>query len=111
MDWSTRFQPGSRWGTAVSVAPTRVTAPWKCSNTSADIGRRDGLESLDRNVDSGVRQTVGETRQPVVERAGREAFVEEPVHDRIGHPLDLDVNGCAPLLEGSQVSFRLLRLA
>ena len=33
-----RFQPGSRCGTAVSVGPTRVTAPWKCSNRIAVIG-------------------------------------------------------------------------
>jgi len=28
----TRFQPGSRCGTAVSPTSTRQTAPWKCSN-------------------------------------------------------------------------------
>src|SRR5581483_7553561 len=29
----TRFQPSARCGTAVSVAPTRHTAPWKCSSS------------------------------------------------------------------------------
>ena len=33
-----RFQPFWRCGTAVSVRPTRVAAPWKCSKTIADIG-------------------------------------------------------------------------
>jgi hypothetical protein len=37
-DGMSRFQPASRCGTAVSVGPTRVTAPWKCSNRIADIG-------------------------------------------------------------------------
>jgi hypothetical protein len=37
-DGMRRFQPWVRWGTAVSLAPTRVTAPWKCSNRIAVIG-------------------------------------------------------------------------
>ena len=32
------FQPGARCGTAVAVGSTRVTAPWKCSNSIAVIG-------------------------------------------------------------------------
>ena len=35
---SSRFQPSARCGTAVSVGPTRVTAPWKCSSRIAVIG-------------------------------------------------------------------------
>ncbi len=37
-DGSSRFQPSSRCGTAVSVTPTRQTAPWKCSSRIALIG-------------------------------------------------------------------------
>ena len=37
-DGMSRFQPCLRCGTAVSVTPTRVTAPWKCSNRIAVIG-------------------------------------------------------------------------
>ena len=33
-----KFQPWSRCGTAVSVTPMRVTAPWKCSKSIAVIG-------------------------------------------------------------------------
>ena len=42
-DGSRRFQPSARWGTAVSVTPTRVTAPWKCSSRIAVIG--DGTDA------------------------------------------------------------------
>ena len=38
-----RFQPSARCGTAVSVTPTRVTAPWKCSSRSTVIG--DGTDA------------------------------------------------------------------
>ena len=108
-DGRSRFQPGSRWGTAVSVARIRVTAPWKCSNRIPDIGDGIGPEPLDRDVDQGVRQAVGEARQPVVERAGREAVVEDPVHVRIGHLADLDDERRAPADERREVALRLLR--
>ena len=42
-DGTRRFQPGSRCGTAVSVSPTRVTAPWKCSNSIDVMG--EGVEA------------------------------------------------------------------
>ena len=37
-DGTSRFQPGFRWGIAVSVTPMRVTAPWKFSSRMCDMG-------------------------------------------------------------------------
>ena len=59
-DGSTTFQPWFRCGTAVSVRPTRVTAPWKCSNRIDDIGdgiveNRSTATSIRSSESSGVK--------------------------------------------------------
>jgi hypothetical protein len=54
-----RFQPSSRCGTAVSVTPTRVTAPWKCSNGIAIMGEGAVAKRLTaRSISSSERPLV-----------------------------------------------------
>ena len=58
-DGSSRFQPSSRCGTAVSVGPTRVTAPWKCSSRIADIGEgTDANRSRIASINASGRPVV-----------------------------------------------------
>ena len=94
----------------VASTPTRVTAPWKCSNRIARHRRRARVakRSTATSISSSGRPRR-EARQPVVERAGRVAVVEDRVHHRVRHRPDLDHQRRAPRLERREVALGLLR--
>src|SRR5215213_7036325 len=70
--------------------------------------RRRRLEALDREVDQLVVERPHEARLPVVERAAREAVVEQRVHDRVRHRPDVDDERAAEVAQRREVLLRLL---